>query len=80
MMYKSLFRPLVGFTAGLFLMASQMLVCPALAQAPAAKPKILFIIDWFETLRAFPPMRTPESHNLTQVLDMIKAGAGQPSD
>ena len=35
MMYKSHFRPLVGFAAGLFLTASQMIVCPAQAQAPA---------------------------------------------
>lgn len=37
-------------------------------------------LKWFETLKEFPPMQAPESYNLTQVMDMIKAGAGHPSD
>jgi arylsulfatase A-like enzyme len=36
-------------------------------------------LEWFETLRAFPPMQSPASYNLTQVLDQIKA-AGHASD
>ena len=36
-------------------------------------------LQWFETLKAFPPLQAPESYNLTQVMDMIKA-AGHPSD
>jgi hypothetical protein len=74
MIYKSLFRLLVGFAAGLFLMASQMIVCPVQAQAPAAKPNILFIMGWFETSKTFPPTQAPGSYNLTQALDMIKIG------
>jgi hypothetical protein len=34
----------------------------------------------FETLKEFPPMRGPETDNLTQVTDMIKAGASHPAD
>jgi len=38
-------------------------------------------LQWFETLRAFPPMQAPESYNLTQVMDQLKAPAGgHPSD
>jgi arylsulfatase A-like enzyme len=52
MMRKSLSRPLSGLAAGLFLMASPVLVGPAQAQAPAAKPNILFImgddIGWMQ--------------------------------
>jgi hypothetical protein len=51
-----------------------MIVCPAQAQAPAAKPNILFITGWFEMSKAFPPMLAPGSYNLTQALDMIKIG------
>jgi arylsulfatase A-like enzyme len=36
-------------------------------------------LQWFETLREFPPMQAPASYNLTQVLDQIKA-AGHASD
>ena len=36
-------------------------------------------LDWFETLKEFPPLQTPESYNLTQMMDQIKAG-GHPSD
>jgi arylsulfatase A-like enzyme len=36
-------------------------------------------LDWFETLKAFPPMQSPASYNLTQVEDAIKA-SGHPSD
>ena len=37
-------------------------------------------LDWFETLKEFPPMQKPESYNLTSVMDQIKAGSGHPSD
>jgi arylsulfatase A-like enzyme len=37
-------------------------------------------LSWFETLKAFPPMQAPESYNLSQVMDQIKAGGGHPSD
>jgi arylsulfatase A-like enzyme len=36
-------------------------------------------MDWFETLREFPPMQKPESYNLTQVMDQMKA-SGHPSE
>ena len=36
-------------------------------------------LDWFETLREFPPMQKPESYNLTQIMDQMKA-SGHPSD
>jgi arylsulfatase len=31
-------------------------------------------LEWFETLKEFPPMQKPASYNLTQVMDQIKAG------
>ena len=37
-------------------------------------------LEWFETLKAFPPMQAPESYNLTQIMDQIKVGGGHPSD
>src|SRR5690242_23151 len=37
-------------------------------------------LEWFETLKAFPPMQAPASYNLSQVMDLVKAGAGHPSD
>jgi arylsulfatase A-like enzyme len=37
-------------------------------------------LEWFETLKEFPPMQSPASYNLTQVLDMIRASAGHPSE
>ena len=37
-------------------------------------------LDWFETLREFPPMRKPESCNLTQIMDQMKATNIHPSD
>jgi arylsulfatase A-like enzyme len=37
-------------------------------------------LDWFETLKKFPPMQSPASYNLTQVLDMVKAATGHPSE
>ena len=37
-------------------------------------------LDWFETLKEFPPLQAPESYNLTQVMDQIKVGGGHPSD
>jgi arylsulfatase A-like enzyme len=36
-------------------------------------------LEWFETLKAFPPLQSPASYNLTQVLDAIKA-SGHASD
>ena len=36
-------------------------------------------LDWFETLKEFPPMQKPESYNLTQMMDQMKA-SGHPSD
>ncbi len=36
-------------------------------------------LNWFETLKAFPPMQSPASYNLSQVLDAIKA-SGHASD
>ena len=35
-------------------------------------------LDWFETLKEFPPMQKPESYNLTQIMEQIKGG--HPSD
>jgi len=35
-------------------------------------------LDWFETLKEFPPMQKPESYNLTQIMDQIKGA--HPSD
>lgn len=37
-------------------------------------------LKWFETLKEFPPLQAPESYNLTQVMEQIKAGGGHPSD
>jgi hypothetical protein len=36
-------------------------------------------LDWFETLKEFPPMRAPETYNLTQVTEQIKA-SGYPGE
>lgn len=36
-------------------------------------------LQWVETLKAFPPMQSPASYNLTQVLDQIRATCGHPS-
>jgi arylsulfatase A-like enzyme len=36
-------------------------------------------LQWFETLKAFPPMQSPASYNLTQVMEAIKA-SGHASD
>jgi len=36
-------------------------------------------LDWFETLKQFPPMQSPASYNLSQVLETIKA-SGHASD
>ena len=35
-------------------------------------------LQWFETLKEFPPMQKPESYNLTQIMEQIKGG--HPSD
>jgi arylsulfatase A-like enzyme len=32
-------------------------------------------LEWFETLKEFPPMQAPASYNLTQVMDQIKASS-----
>jgi arylsulfatase A-like enzyme len=37
-------------------------------------------LEWFETLKAFPPLQSPASYNLTQVMDAVKGGGGLPSD
>jgi len=31
-------------------------------------------LEWFETLKNFPPLQSPASYNLTQVLDAVRAG------
>ena len=36
-------------------------------------------LDWFETLREFPPMQKPESYNLTSMMDQIRA-SGHPGE
>jgi arylsulfatase len=36
-------------------------------------------LDWFETLKEFPPVQKPESYNLSQIMDQMKA-SGHPSD
>jgi arylsulfatase len=38
-------------------------------------------LDWFETLKAFPPMQAPASYNLTQVMEQVKGSSGHtPSE
>jgi arylsulfatase len=37
-------------------------------------------LDWFETLKAFPPMQAPASYNLTQVMEQIKGGGGHAAE
>jgi arylsulfatase len=38
-------------------------------------------MQWFETLKQFPPMQAPASYNLTQVMEEIKAPTGgHPAD
>ena len=37
-------------------------------------------MQWFETLKEFPPMQAPASYNLTQVMDEVKSSTGHPSD
>jgi arylsulfatase len=37
-------------------------------------------LDWFETLKQFPPLQSPASYNLTQVMEQIKAGGGHPTE
>ena len=36
-------------------------------------------LDWFKSLKAFPPMQSPASYNLSQVMEAIKA-SGRASD
>jgi arylsulfatase A-like enzyme len=37
-------------------------------------------LEWFETLKAFPPLQAPETYNLTQVVDQIKAGGSHAGE
>jgi arylsulfatase A-like enzyme len=37
-------------------------------------------LQWFETLKAFPPMQAPASYNLTQVMEEIKSSKGSASE
>jgi arylsulfatase len=37
-------------------------------------------LEWFETLKKFPPMQAPESYNLSQVMAQIKSGSAHASD
>jgi len=37
-------------------------------------------MQWFETLKAFPPMQAPASYNLTQVMEQVKASGTHPSE
>jgi hypothetical protein len=37
-------------------------------------------LQWFQTLKEFPPMQALESYNLTQVMDEARASTGHPSD
>jgi arylsulfatase len=37
-------------------------------------------LEWFETLKKFPPMQAPESYNLSQVMAQLKSGGGHASD
>jgi arylsulfatase A-like enzyme len=37
-------------------------------------------LQWFETLKEFPPMQAPASYNLSQVMDEVKSSTGHPSD
>ena len=58
-----------------------------------AAPSTAFLYDWnmlpigqllwlkeLESYKQFPPMQAPESWNLTQVLEQVKAGTGHPQD
>ena len=37
-------------------------------------------LQWFETLKQFPPMQAPASYNLTHVMDQIKSEGGHGTD
>jgi arylsulfatase len=37
-------------------------------------------LQWFETLKEFPPLQAPASYNLTQVMEAVKASAGHASE
>ncbi len=58
-----------------------------------AAPSTAFLYDWnmlpigqllwlkeLESYKQFPPMQAPESWNLTQVMEQVKAGTGHPQD
>jgi hypothetical protein len=37
-------------------------------------------LNWFQTLEKFPPLQSPASYNLKQVLDQVKANTQHPAD
>jgi arylsulfatase len=37
-------------------------------------------MQWFETLKAFPPLQAPASYNLSEIMDKMKASTSHPSD
>jgi arylsulfatase A-like enzyme len=37
-------------------------------------------LDWFQTLKKYPPLQAPESYNLAQVMAQIKAGGSHASE
>jgi arylsulfatase len=37
-------------------------------------------LDWFETLKEFPPLQAPSSYNLSQVMEQVKSGGSHASD
>jgi len=37
-------------------------------------------LQWFETLKAFPPLQAPASYNLTQVMEQLQSGGGHASE
>ena len=37
-------------------------------------------LQWFETLKAFPPLQAPASYNLSEIMDKMKASGGHPSE
>jgi arylsulfatase len=37
-------------------------------------------LEWFDTLKKYPPLQAPESYNLSQVVAQIKAGGGHAAE
>ena len=37
-------------------------------------------LEWFETLKKFPPLQAPASYNLSEIMDKMKASQSHPSD